>query len=172
MAAAPRIFADRIERMAIDAIKPNPHNARTHSKRQVKLIAESLKTFGLLNPVLVDEAGNVWDYPGAATFSKSSEEGRLNELHPTVKPVGLIADALLDCSARGDVVLDPFLGSGSTLMAAERTRRVCRGIEIDPSYVDVAIRRWRRMTGERVVHAETGLDFADVERMLEQDANV
>ena len=106
---------------------------------------------------------NVWDYPGAATFSKASEEGRLNELHPTVKPVALIADALLDCSVRGDIVLDPFLGSGSTLMAAERTGRVCRGIEIDPLYVDVAIRRWRRMTGEPVVHAESGKDFAELE---------
>jgi DNA modification methylase len=106
---------------------------------------------------------NVWDYPGAATFSKASEEGRLNELHPTVKPVGLIADALLDCSIRGDIVLDPFLGSGSTLMAAERTRRVCRGIEIDPLYVDVAIRRRRRMTGEDAIHAVSGADFAALE---------
>jgi DNA modification methylase len=106
---------------------------------------------------------NVWDYPGAATFSKSSEEGRLNELHPTVKPVALIADALLDCSIRGDIVLDPFLGSGSTLMAAERTRRICRGIEMDPLYVDVAIRRWRRMTGEEAIHAVSGVDFAALE---------
>ena len=106
---------------------------------------------------------NVWAYPGAATFSRSSEEGRLNELHPTVKPVALIADALLDCSARGDIVLDPFLGSGSTLMAAERTGRICRGIELDPVYVDVAIRRWRRMTGDPVIHAESGAHFAGLE---------
>ena len=75
----------------------------------------------------------------------------------------MIADALLDCSNRGDIVLDPFLGSGSTLMAAERTGRICRGIEIDPLYVDVAIRRWQRMTGERAVHAETGVDFTALE---------
>jgi hypothetical protein len=106
---------------------------------------------------------NVWSYPGAATFSKSSEEGRLNELHPTVKPVALIADALLDCSIRGNIVLDPFLGSGSTLMAAERTRRICRGIEIDPLYLDVAIRRWRRMTGEEAIHAVSGADFGTLE---------
>jgi DNA modification methylase len=106
---------------------------------------------------------NVWDYPGAATFSRSSEEGRLNELHPTVKPVALIADALLDCSARGDIVVDPFLGSGSTLMAAERTGRICRGIELDPVYVDVAIRRWWRMTGDPVIHAESGAQFAGLE---------
>lgn len=107
---------------------------------------------------------NVWEFPGAATFSKASEEGHLIEMHPTVKPVAMIADALLDCSIRGDIVLDPFLGSGSTLMAAERTRRACRGIEIDPAYVDVAIRRWRRMTGEPVIHAETGVEFTEVEQ--------
>jgi DNA modification methylase len=106
---------------------------------------------------------NVWDYPGAATFSKSSEEGRLNEQHPTVKPVALIADALLDCSIQGDIVLDPFLGSGSTLMAAERTGRICRGMEIDPLYVDVAIRRWRRMTGGEAIHAVSGVEFGTLE---------
>ena len=106
---------------------------------------------------------NVWECPGAVTFSKSSEEGRLNELHPTVKPVALIADALLDCSARGDIVLDPFLGSGSTLMAAERIGRSCRAVEIDPIYVDAAIRRWRRMTGDPVIHDQSGADFADLE---------
>jgi len=89
-----------------------------------------------------------------------------------VKPVGLIADALLDCSIRGDIVLDPFLGSGSTLMAAERTRRVCRGIEIDPLYVDVAIRRWRRMTGEPAIHAESGANFAALELQAAERSNV
>jgi DNA modification methylase len=115
---------------------------------------------------------NVWEYPGAATFSKTSEEGRLNELHPTVKPAALIADALLDCSIRGDTVLDPFLGSGSTLMAAERTGRICRGVEIDPIYVDVAIRRWQRMTGETATHVETGAGFTELEMRATEGANV
>src|SRR6201997_832876 len=84
---------------------------------------------------------NVWDYPGLNTLSKSGDEGNLLALHPTVKPVALIADALLDCSARGDLVLDPFLGSGSTLIAAERTGRLCYGIELDPIYVDTAVKR-------------------------------
>jgi DNA modification methylase len=83
---------------------------------------------------------NVWEYPGVNTLSKSGEEGNLLALHPTVKPVALVADALLDCSARGEIVLDGFLGSGSTLLAAERVGRVCYGIEIDPLYIDVAIR--------------------------------
>jgi DNA modification methylase len=90
---------------------------------------------------------NVWEYPGVNTLSKHTDEGNLLALHPTVKPVQLVADAMLDCSARGDLILDSFLGSGSTLVAAERVGRVCYGMEIDPIYVDVAIRRWQRLTG-------------------------
>jgi DNA modification methylase len=95
---------------------------------------------------------NVWQYAGINTLSKTSDEGNLLELHPTVKPVALIADALLDCSARGDIVLDAFLGSGSTLMAAERTGRACCGIELDAAYVDTAVKRWQRYTGEHAMH--------------------
>ena len=71
----------------------------------------------------------------------------------------LVADALLDCTARGEIVLDPFLGSGTTLLAAERVGRACRGIEIDPLYVDTAIRRWQAHTGEEVRHDQTGRSF-------------
>jgi DNA modification methylase len=105
---------------------------------------------------------NVWRYPGVNTASRSSEEGNLLALHPTVKPVALVADALLDCSARGDIVLDAFLGSGTTLLAAERTGRVCYGMEIEPHYVDVAIRRWQRITGEDAIHAASGRSFNDL----------
>ena len=102
---------------------------------------------------------NVWQYPGVNTLSKQGDEGNLLALHPTVKPVALVADAILDVSARGDIVLDSFLGSGTTLLAAERVGRICYGIEIDPLYVDVAIRRWQRYTGEPAVHASTGKTF-------------
>jgi len=105
---------------------------------------------------------NVWRYPGANSFSRSGDEGNLLEMHPTVKPVALIADAILDCSARGDIVLDSFLGSGSTLMAAERVGRICYGIEIEPRYVDLAIRRWQRLTGGQAIHGETGRPFEDM----------
>ena len=105
---------------------------------------------------------NVWEYPGVNTLSRQGEEGNLLALHPTVKPVALVADALLDCSARGDIVLDSFLGSGSTLIAAERIGRVCHGIEIDPRYVDVAIRRWQKHTGDHAIHAVTGKKFNDI----------
>lgn len=105
---------------------------------------------------------NVWHYPGVGQFGRGGEEGNLAALHPTVKPVALIADAILDCSARGEIVLDPFLGSGSTLIAAERVGRVCHGIEFDPLYVDTAIRRWQRFTGDSAIHAETGERFAEL----------
>jgi DNA modification methylase len=102
---------------------------------------------------------NVWRYPSASTFSHQGDEGNLLALHPTV--VAMIADAILDCSARGEIVLDSFLGSGSTLVAAERTGRVCYGVELDPRYVDVAIRRWERHTGDKAIHAVTGALFCE-----------
>jgi DNA modification methylase len=105
---------------------------------------------------------NVWEYSGANGFGRQSDEGNLSALHPTVKPVRMIADAMLDCSARGDIVLDPFLGSGSTLIAAERVGRTCRGIELDPLYVDVAIRRWQAYTGDSAVQAGTGKCFNEL----------
>jgi DNA modification methylase len=105
---------------------------------------------------------NVWKYPGVNTLSRQGEEGNLLALHPTVKPVALVADAILDCSARGEIVLDAFLGSGTTLMAAERVGRVCYGMEIDSLYVDVAIRRWQRLTGNRAIHGVTGKSFDDL----------
>jgi DNA modification methylase len=106
---------------------------------------------------------NVWQYPSVNTFSKQGDEGNLLALHPTVKPIALVADALLDSSARGQIVLDAFLGSGTTLMAAERVGRVCHGMELDPLYVDTAIRRWQRYTGDTAVHCETGETFNELE---------
>jgi DNA modification methylase len=102
---------------------------------------------------------NVWDYPCARSFSRASDEGNLLALHPTVKPVRLVADALLDSTARGNIVLDAFLGSGTTLIAAERVRRRCYALEIDPLYVDTAIRRWQAYTGEAAHHATTSRSF-------------
>jgi 16S rRNA G966 N2-methylase RsmD len=105
---------------------------------------------------------NVWNYAGANTFGRSGREGNLLAMHPTVKPVALIADAILDASGRGDVVLDAFAGSGSTIVAAERTGRRSFGIELDPHYVDVAIRRWQKLTGKFARHAVSGWRFDDV----------
>ena len=105
---------------------------------------------------------NVWEYPGVNTLSRQSDEGNLLALHPTVKPVAMVADAILDCSKRGEIVLDGFLGSGTTLMAAERTGRIFRGLELDPQYVDTAIRRWQRHTGDFATLVATGKRFDDV----------
>ena len=111
---------------------------------------------------------NVWDYPGISTMRK----GRLEELamHPTVKPVALVADALKDCSRRGGAVLDPFAGSGTILIAAERTGRKARALEIDPNYVDVAVRRWQAYTGKSAVLAGSGETFETVEEERDSSA--
>jgi hypothetical protein len=103
---------------------------------------------------------NVWNYPGVNTFRK----GRLDDLksHPTVKPVALVADVMRDCTRRGDIVLDTFCGSGTTILAAERVGRRARALEIDPRYVDVSIRRWQTFTARDAVHAKTGLNFDQI----------
>jgi DNA modification methylase len=105
---------------------------------------------------------NLWSYPGANSFSRTGAEGNLLALHPTVKPVALIADALRDCSGRGEIVLDAFLGSGTTLIAAERTGRICHGLELDPLYVDTTIRRWQKLTGNKAWHAGDNRAFDDL----------
>jgi DNA modification methylase len=105
---------------------------------------------------------NVWNYPGANSFARGGAEGNLLALHPTVKPVALVADAILDCTERGEIVLDAFLGSGTTVIAAERTGRRCHGMELDPLYVDTAIRRWQVLTGGKARHAASGRAFDDL----------
>jgi DNA modification methylase len=103
---------------------------------------------------------NVWDYAGVNTM----RAGRRDELamHPTVKPVALVADAIKDCSRRGGLVLDPFCGSGTILIAAERTGRKARALEIDPTYADVAVRRWQAYAGKAAVLAGSGEIFETV----------
>jgi DNA modification methylase len=105
---------------------------------------------------------NVWVYPGGSSLGSDSRDGLA--LHPTVKPRALLEDALLDVTNRDEVVLDPFLGSGSTLLAAESTGRICRAVEIDGPYCDVAIRRWQDLTGEQAVLEATGQTFGEVAR--------
>jgi DNA modification methylase len=80
-------------------------------------------------------------------------------MHPTVKPVALIADLLLDCSKRNGIVLDMFGGSGTLILAAEKTGRRARVIELDPLYVDLAVRRWQAKTGKKAIHAVSGKSF-------------
>jgi DNA modification methylase len=103
---------------------------------------------------------NVWHYAGVNTF----RAGRMDELaaHPTVKPVGMVADALKDCTRRGDIVLDTLAGAGTTILAAERVGRRAYSLELEPKYVDVAVRRWQAFTRRDAVHAHTGQTFEDV----------
>ena len=105
---------------------------------------------------------NIWRYPGGSSFGRCTEEGNLSELHPTVKPVAMVADAILDASARADIVLDGFLGSGTAVIAAERTGRRCYGLELDPLYVDTILRRWQKLTGRSARHAASGRSFDDL----------
>lgn len=136
------------------------------SKYEMVLVFKSgtaphINTFGL------GESGrnrsNVWDYAGASALSNAGQ-GDL-AMHPTVKPVALIVDALKDCSARGDIVLDNFGGSGSTLIAAEKCGRRARLIEYEPTYCDTIIRRWQKYTGKTAVRAD-GRSFEEVEHAL------
>jgi DNA modification methylase len=99
---------------------------------------------------------NVWHSPGANSFGRGGPRKQM-ESHPTVKPIALVADAMLDCTQRNDIVLDPYLGSGTTILAAERTGRRCHAIEIDGRYVDTAIRRWEQLTKREAkdIHGKT-----------------
>ena len=100
---------------------------------------------------------NIWTYPGASSLGSDARRGLKD--HPTVKPTAMLEDALLDLSNRRDIVVDPFLGSGSTLIAADKTGRVSRGVEFDPLYVDVIVRRYEAATGNPAVLIETGEAF-------------
>jgi DNA modification methylase len=103
---------------------------------------------------------NLWTYPGASSLGSEARQGLRD--HPTVKPTAMLQDALLDVTERGDIVLDPFLGSGSTLIAADKTARVCRGVELDPRYVDVIVRRFEAVTRKSAILVETGETFQEM----------
>jgi DNA modification methylase len=109
---------------------------------------------------------NVWDYAGISSLSAT--RGEELEMHPTVKPVALVADAIRDCSKRGDIVLDAFGGSGTTLIAAEKCGRSARIIEYDPLYCDTTIRRYERLTGKSALLVSSGQTFEDVGRHHKQ----
>jgi DNA modification methylase len=117
---------------------------------------------------------NVWDYAGIGSFANQeqirTEDGRqvargneLLKMHPTVKPVKLVADAILDCSSHGELILDLFGGSGTTLIACEETDRRCCMMELDPKYIDTIIHRWQKHTGEEAFLESTKQKFSEVE---------
>ena len=102
---------------------------------------------------------NVWNYAGVNAFGRHKGDIKL---HPTVKPVEMLYDAILDVSKRGDIVLDTFLGSGSTLIAAHKAHRICRGIEYEPMYIDTTIRRFYELFGTDAVHLATGQTYSEL----------
>lgn len=110
---------------------------------------------------------NLWTYRGMNVFGDDRDE--LVKVHPTVKPLALIADAIRDVTKRGDAVIDVFLGSGSTVMAAEETGRLAYGIDIDPLYIDVAVRRWQQQTKSDAVHRMSGEMFEERARRLAEE---
>jgi len=103
---------------------------------------------------------NLWTYAGV----NSLKSDRMDELamHPTVKPVALVQDAILDCSKRNGIILDTFSGSGTTIIAAEQTGRLGYAVEIEPQYVDVSIKRWSKLTGEVAIHARSGMTYDEL----------
>jgi DNA modification methylase len=114
---------------------------------------------------------NIWNYPGTNIVGNNRDAELV--MHPTVKPLALVADAILDCSKRGGIVLDVFAGSGTTLIAAEKTGRRGFGIEIDPHYIDTVIRRFDEVYGLKAIHEESKLDFATlcIQRSPEEKRN-
>ncbi|WP_319546646.1 DNA modification methylase [Ruegeria conchae] len=153
-------------------VKSNPGMGSLYRSQHELVFVVRKPGQGHLNNVQLGTYGrnrsNVWHYAGATGGAKDTDDAF--DVHPTVKPIRMVMDALLDVTAPGDLVVDPFLGSGTTLLAAERTRRRCVGIEIEPRYVDLAIHRWQQMTGGTAVHAETGVPFDAVQEGAGSDA--
>ncbi len=145
-------------------VKPNGGMGSLYrSQHELVLIAKK-GTASHINNVELGKHGryrtNVWRYAGVNSFGRQ----RMEQLtaHPTPKPVALVADAIRDVTHRGHIVLDSFMGSGTTLLAAERTGRIAYGVDIDPLYIDVGVRRWQEMTGRQAVLERTGQSFDDV----------
>jgi hypothetical protein len=113
---------------------------------------------------------NVWTYPSAASLARTAEEGNPLAMHPTVKPLALISDILLDASVRGDLILDPFAGSGTSLIAAEKLGRHARVMELDPLYCDTILRRWRKWSGDDPIRRRDGASFNALEVQAREDA--
>lgn len=111
---------------------------------------------------------NVWEYAGVNSFGR--ERDAALAMHPTVKPVALVADAIKDCSKQRQMVLDPIAGSGTTVVAAEKTGRCARVLELHPLYCDTIVRRWQAFTGKHARHCESGRSFEEVEEQRADDA--
>jgi DNA modification methylase len=145
-------------------VKPNAGMGSLYRSRHELVFVFAQKGTRRRNNVQLGRFGrsrtNVWNYPGMNSFARRGQVRGL-DLHPTVKPLAMVSDAIFDVTARDDIVLDPFCGSGTTIIAAERTGRRGYGLELDPIYVDTAIARWQRMTKKTAVHA-SGRSFEEI----------
>jgi len=152
-------------------VKPNGGMGSLYRSRHEMVFVSVIGSEKNRNNVQLGKYGrnrtNVWEYAGA-TGGVSLPEDDFS-VHPTVKPIQMAADAILDVTAINDIVLDPFLGSGSTLLAAERTKRRCFSMELDPAYVDLTVRRWQDVTGQPAIHAVSGEAFDDHEQVRSLD---
>lgn len=112
---------------------------------------------------------NVWEYSSPNAFGNNAEDDIVS-VHPTMKPVALVQDAILDCTAKGEIILDSFLGSGTTIIAAEKAGRRGCGLELDPLYVDLIVRRWQSLTGKIARHESSGKAFGSASRKIGRTA--
>jgi DNA modification methylase len=149
-------------------VKTNAGMGSFYRSQHEEILVFTVGKSGHINNFGLGERGrhrtNAWHYDGMSGFHEGRDEAL--GMHPTVKPLLMVADAIRDCSHRGGIILDPFGGSGTTLLAAEKTGRVAYLIELDPRYIDVTIRRWQKTTGQDAILVETGETFDDREARL------
>ncbi len=163
LAAAEPIYA-KIENLCVWVQDSGTQGSLYRSQHELVLVFRNgkIKRSKNIQPGLDSRhRTNVWRYPLVSSSSSPTEEHNLSTIKPAVKPVALVADAILDSTSRGQIVLDPFLGRGSTLIASEQAGRVCYGIELNPIYCDVIIRRWQAFTGQKAVLGESGQFFGE-----------
>nr|DAF33320.1 MAG TPA: adenine specific DNA methyltransferase [Caudoviricetes sp.] len=148
----------KIELLAIDKIKMYENNAKLHPREQIEQIKKSILEFGNNDPIAVDEHNVIIEGHGRSNFNNvlhfsrtSGDERESAGRHATPKPLALVSLMLKSSTREGDVVLDVFGGSGSTLIACERLGRTCYINELEPKYVDLIIRRWEKETGREAV---------------------
>ena len=141
---------NEVKVVPISSLVLDPANARKHDEKNLAAIKGSLARFGQQKPVVVDQKGVVI---GKGEFQKSiwQVDREPNKLHPTMKPIRLMENAILNSTDKGMAVADLFSGSGSTLIACEKTGRLCFGMEIDEHYCDVIIARWEKYAGGKAV---------------------
>jgi len=169
IAAGDAVYAD-LKNICVWA-KTNAGMGSFYRSRHEMILVYKVGRAAHINNVSLGKNGryrtNVWEYPGVNSFG--AERDAALDAHPTVKPTLMVADAIMDCSSSDGLVLDPFGGSGTTLIAAEKTGRRAALMELDPHYVDSIIRRWQALTGEKAIHVSTGVTFDALEDLLGPD---